>query len=154
MPLKKFEWLTRLDSARQQRLRDAGTIVGKDIDIPDSLWLAKPEMLRKVDDTRVIPPPIGNCGQTSKPLPQEPSVMDMVGNLTRALVEWGAAGFRVASQAEVEARAAICRVCPLWDGAARKGIGKCNSKLCGCTKFKWWLATSTCPEGKWRPKGL
>lgn len=153
MPVKKFEWLTRFDLARQQRLRDAGTIVGKDIDIPDPMWLAKPE-LRKADVPAVAPPPIGNCSQPSKPMPEEPSVRDMVGNLAKALMEWAAAGFRVASQKEVEARAAICRVCPLWDGAARKGAGKCNSKLCGCTKFKWWLASSTCPEGKWRPMGV
>jgi hypothetical protein len=153
LPVKKFEWLTRGNPARQERLRSAGTIVGKDIDIPDPLWLEKPEILRKADPIPV-PPPIGDCSQQkqTRQLPEEPKLTDMAGNLASALVEWAAAGFRVANQAEVEDRAAICRQCDLWDPNARKGWGKCMSKLCGCTKLKWWLSTSICPEGKWRSK--
>jgi hypothetical protein len=48
------------------------------------------------------------------------------------------------TDAEYEARSAICEPCEYWDGKARFGFGKCKAPKCGCTKFKRWLATERC----------
>jgi len=82
-------------------------------------------------------------------LPQDPSLAQEASNLAAALAAWAAAGFPVADAERVAQIKAICESCPLWDGAARGGMGKCRSFKCGCTKFKWWIKTSKCPEGKW-----
>ncbi len=79
----------------------------------------------------------------------EPSMAQMAGNLTGALMEWAAAGFPVAAQDVVQRRREACQACRLWDADARAGMGKCGSPKCGCTGIKWWLATSVCPERKW-----
>lgn len=83
------------------------------------------------------------------PAPKGPSIIQEATNLADALSNWAKAGFPVADEERIKAIQAICQSCPQWDGSARVGLGKCNSVKCGCTKFKWWLKTSKCPENKW-----
>lgn len=79
---------------------------------------------------------------TAKSLP-EPSLMQMGVEFVAAITAWGAAGFPVAQNDELERRRALCKGCANWQPEARAGLGKC--KLCGCCCVKWWLATSKCP---------
>jgi hypothetical protein len=80
---------------------------------------------------------------------EEPSHAELIVNVTQAGARWIAAGFPLVSDDVYAARTAACEACPLWDAAARRGLGKCNAPGCGCTKFKRWLATERCkhPEG-------
>ncbi len=75
----------------------------------------------------------------------EPSIVDMAINLTTSMGEWAKAGFKIAD--DVQSRAGKCLHCERWDPAARLGLGKC--RICGCSKFKWWLKTTRCPIHKW-----
>ena len=86
------------------------------------------------------------CGA---PLPKEPSLAQEAVNLAAALSEWASAGFPVADVERVMVIKEKCEQCSLWDATARAGLGRCKSFKCGCTKFKWWIKTSRCPEGKW-----
>lgn len=81
-----------------------------------------------------------------RPLP-EPSLSEMGANLSEALAEWARAGFTVASMVEISRRREICLACEHWRPLARMGLGKCL--ICGCCRFKWWLASEQCPLGKW-----
>lgn len=91
------------------------------------------------------------CAKQAPPIPppEEPSVLEMAANLGSALATWASAGFPVATAEQAAAHGAICAACEKWQPGARLGLGKCTSKKCGCTKLKWWLKTSKCPEGKW-----
>lgn len=79
----------------------------------------------------------------------EPSHAELLGNVASAGARWAAAGFPLVSDEAYRMRSAACAACPLWDGAARMGLGKCNAPGCGCTKLKRWLATEKCmhPDG-------
>jgi len=79
----------------------------------------------------------------------EPDAMEMAGNFTRAVARWVKAGAPVVSEADYQARSAICAPCEYWDGSARMGLGKCKAPGCGCTSLKRWLATEVCTQGKW-----
>ena len=68
-----------------------------------------------------------------------PTFADQAASLTKALMDWGAAGFPIA--ADHDERRAICLRCDQWTGI------KC--KACGCTGLKWFLATTKCPLNKW-----
>ena len=76
-----------------------------------------------------------------------PTFLQQTASLTASLWEWSKAGFPVADEQVIAARRATCVACPEWDGTARLGAGKCGK--CGCSQFKWWLATERCPLGKW-----
>ena len=106
---------------------------GQDQGVATSAMLPKPTL-----------PPI-----SGPPLPPEPGIMQEAANLASALAAWATAGFPVADAARVAQIKEVCEACPLWDGGARGGLGKCKSFKCGCTRFKWWIKTSKCPEGKW-----
>jgi hypothetical protein len=90
---------------------------------------------------------------TAKPTPPvtlpEPSIADMAGNFKAALADWATAGFPITTREFALARAEICKSCEFWNAKARLGLGKCTHPKCGCTRLKWWLATSSCPAGKW-----
>lgn len=79
----------------------------------------------------------------------EPSLVALAVNFTDAVAVWAGAGFPVATNEEYARRSAICALCPFWDPGARIGLGICKHAGCGCTKFKRWLATATCPDKKW-----
>jgi hypothetical protein len=84
-----------------------------------------------------------------KGMPKELTVRELATNFGTAISTWASKGFKVVSKEDYDKRAAICNACPLWDATARMGLGRCGSVKCGCTKFKRWLYTEKCPEGKW-----
>jgi len=76
-------------------------------------------------------------------LPKEPSLAEMTSNFTKAVAGWAKAGFKVVERVVFEKRHSICKSCEFWLPDARLGIGKCRK--CGCSIYKLWMATSTCP---------
>lgn len=79
--------------------------------------------------------------------PKEPNLAQMAANFAGAMLAWIKAGFPVVSEGQFRSRQAACNSCDHWDGRARLGMGKC--RLCGCARWKPWLATSRCKAGKW-----
>lgn len=80
---------------------------------------------------------------------QEPTVADLAARGIAALATWAAAGFPIITAADLATRQERCKCCQFWQPQARAGLGRCAHGRCGCTKFKPWLATQTCPAGKW-----
>lgn len=87
----------------------------------------------------------------NKPQPTiaEPTPSQMAANFLTATSAWASAGFPVVTQAQYQARLAVCGQCVFWNPSARLGLGKCTQPHCGCTKFKLWMATEKCPIDKW-----
>ena len=106
------------------------------------LLLAMPDEFFMVHGTKVYTKRETNPGAVPAP-----TVADMASHLELALRAWTKAGFPTVTAEQYKERALICEKCPLWDGLARFGLGKC--KACGCTGLKRWLATERCthPQG-------
>jgi hypothetical protein len=81
--------------------------------------------------------------------PAAPTPSEMAANFAGAMARWAAAGFKTMDEGGYNARLAVCIGCEMWDAAGNFGLGQCQSPGCGCTKFKLWLASETCPEKKW-----
>jgi hypothetical protein len=76
---------------------------------------------------------------------EEPTLVELAANFTKATARWIKAGLPVATKAETKARKAICLICEHHRPDAT--FLKCAK--CGCSKVKLWLATERCPIGKW-----
>ena len=76
-----------------------------------------------------------------------PSFLALAAKFESSLANWMRAGFPVVPKTQWEFRMETCRACPQWKEDARLGLGRCNA--CGCSKMKQWLATETCPIGRW-----
>lgn len=70
-------------------------------------------------------------------------------NLKRAMKKWVASGCQLAPSKVRKIRSSICSMCPYWNGDGNIGLGECKAPGCGCTRAKVWLATESCPIGKW-----
>jgi hypothetical protein len=68
-----------------------------------------------------------------------------VKHLSEALKEWAKAGLPLASKPLREDRLKICAACSYWSPRGNFGLGQCTAG-CGCTKFKAYLLTETCPH--------
>jgi hypothetical protein len=106
-----------------------------------------------------------SCGVTAPAVPvtQEPasvpSAVRRAANFAKAAARHVAAGMPKCSQAQIEARLAVCRGCHLYQvDAASEGTtsGTCTHESCGCrlsrraafrNKLAW--ADQECPLGKW-----
>lgn len=84
-----------------------------------------------------------------EPLPEPPTIPDMLGNFAGSMLRWAGSGFATVDEVAFRLRLAQCRACEFWDEAARAGAGKCNHPRCGCTKAKLWLASERCPIARW-----
>lgn len=102
-----------------------------------------------LDLTRLASDPQAATVPRRTPRPPEPSIMEMAGNFTEAMVNWVAAGAPVISEADYDVRSAICEPCEYWSPTGNLWLGKCKAPGCGCTKLKRWLATEVCkhPQG-------
>jgi len=86
---------------------------------------------------------------------REPTIGEMRGNFTTAMKDWIKAGYPISSLELADQRHAACERCPFWNARARKipftatFLGKCMHKKCGCSKLKFFIQTSKCPEGRW-----
>ena len=63
--------------------------------------------------------------------------------VAKAVFDWAAAGFPAVTPEVHLSRSVQCAICPRWD--ARRG--KCVE--CGCYGSKHWMATESCPLGRW-----
>ena len=145
---KKLLIITARRPAYRAAVLAAGTLAGGVVDVPDEvagLQVKEPQV-----PPRAAPPQSDQSGCAGEaPRLKEPSLADMAKSFGAALSEWRAAGYPVADEESARARGAACAACGHWDPAARLGLGKCRHQECGCTKLKWFLATSRCPEGRW-----
>lgn len=74
---------------------------------------------------------------------QPPSIVERVAKFGHAAAQWAKQGFHVVSQEKLEAREAICHVCPHWNGSSYYGLGSCS--FCGCSGLKLYVETEKCP---------
>lgn len=68
-------------------------------------------------------------------------------SLYNSMKNWAKSGFKRVKMAELDRRLAICRGCEFWQENGNYSLGRCDK--CGCTKYKLYLATESCPIGKW-----
>lgn len=120
----------RMPDGYLEECLSVGVMEGVEVLFDDEAW----ERLAKKYSPTPLPPPPG-------------TTRGMLTNFTAATARWVKAGFTRVSKMEFEERIAICRACPFWQENARFGLGKCAK--CGCTRLKHWMATETCPEGRW-----
>jgi len=83
------------------------------------------------------------------PVKERASFRTKLSRLKEALVAWNKAGRPITSKAGRKLRRATCDGCPYFNAAGNLGLGECQAPGCGCTRGKLWLATSSCPLGKW-----
>jgi hypothetical protein len=77
-----------------------------------------------------------------------PTVTKMAQTFAESIVQWAKKGFKVVTEEEYNQRLDICKACPVWDGSALNGGGRCRE--CGCaTQAKLKIATERCPLDKW-----
>lgn len=80
----------------------------------------------------------------------EPSPLLLARDFATESAKWIAAGFPLVDAETFATRERACKgadICGLWQPGGYMGVGKCP--LCGCTKLKLHLATTTCPRGIW-----
>lgn len=88
--------------------------------------------------------------QNPPPAPTpEPTLVDELKSLREALARLRASGKKITPREARTHRAKTCAGCPLWSSRARFGLGKCRHSKCGCTRLKVWIASESCPAGKW-----
>ena len=99
------------------------------------------------------PPRPSNPLVPERPVPYDPTPLELATNFAEAMGKVAAGFFAgetlVTTEAEYRERMAACNACPLWDGKARAGLGKCRHKACGCSRLKAWLVGQKCPLAKW-----
>lgn len=141
----------RLDELKKShpRLAKAGrkSACGKFVELESVGGNSPKEAILNGESVVFLVPQSG--ARNGKPTIAEPSILELTKNFAGAMAKWILAGFKCVSEEIYKARRAACDSCPLWDGAARGGWGKCQHKKCGCTKYKLLLATEKCPDGKW-----
>lgn len=74
--------------------------------------------------------------------PEEPAK-----SFYQSVAKWAKSGFKTASKEKIDERLTVCRGCEFWQESGNYSLGRCEK--CGCTKYKLYLATESCPIGKW-----
>ncbi len=74
----------------------------------------------------------------------DPSFLRKVVRAADAGLNWALQGFPVVTAEQHEVRQALCQACPHWESGL---VDRCTK--CGCASVKLWLATESCPIGKW-----
>jgi hypothetical protein len=98
------------------------------------------------DDVWLTPEQHAALRERFNPSPTHwPTLAQLAVNFAAATAHWASKGFPVCPRETYETRAAKCALCPHWKSTL--GIGRCQ--LCGCAKFKLWLATEKCPQNLW-----
>lgn len=72
---------------------------------------------------------------------------DKAVSLLDALQTWREQGYPVADSDTVVIRLTTCKSCSHWIPDSFFQTGSCG--LCGCSRMKLFLSTSTCDAGKW-----
>lgn len=76
-----------------------------------------------------------------------PDGWEIAKGFAAAMRRWRAAGYKTVPRRRYRERLRICNGCPHWRGLSRLGFGTC--RRCGCGRLKHWLATESCPLGRW-----
>ena len=72
---------------------------------------------------------------------------EKVRNLSVAVAQISASGFKLVEREERKQRGAICAECEFWRKDGNIGLGECAK--CGCSKYKRLFAAQSCPLKKW-----
>lgn len=72
---------------------------------------------------------------------------EKVRNLSAAVAQISASGFKLVEREERKRRGAICKECEFWRKDGNIGLGECAK--CGCSKYKRLFAAQSCPLKKW-----
>jgi glycosyltransferase involved in cell wall biosynthesis len=80
---------------------------------------------------------------------QKPNWLIRGWNFTTAMAKWTAAGMKMRSQAEIDARLAICQACPYLDRQSTCTVCGCACVETNQVLNKLAIATEKCPMGKW-----
>jgi hypothetical protein len=89
-----------------------------------------------------------NSSYASKVNEETPSVIELVGSLSKSALGWVQSGFSIPDPETFNARLEICKGCEFWDESGFVNTGRC--KKCGCsTQAKLRMSTEKCPIGKW-----
>lgn len=84
------------------------------------------------------------------PVPDKPVNWLIRGwNFTMAMAKWTAAGMKMRSQAEIDARLKICQACPYLDRQSTCTVCGCACVETNQVLNKLAIATEKCPMGKW-----
>jgi hypothetical protein len=75
------------------------------------------------------------------------NLFQLASNFTESVAEWVKQGAPVVTEEQFKKRADLCNGCEFFDKEAFAGKGRCLK--CGCSTFKLFLATSSCPINKW-----
>lgn len=78
---------------------------------------------------------------------EPPSFAQRARNFTAAMAGWARDGGRIVDQITFEQRQQACHTCPHWGGSSMVGYAACG--VCGCSGLKLFLASQSCPKGKW-----
>jgi hypothetical protein len=78
-----------------------------------------------------------------------PNLVAKVENLTKAFLRWREAGYPTRTKEQRRACLAVCASCSYYRAKGNFHLGECGHPRCGCTDFKPFWATETCPVGKW-----
>lgn len=73
-----------------------------------------------------------------------PSILQMLGDFTKAGIYWLSRGAPLASREKFQERIKICEACQYFDATAFWSLGKCRKCSC-CTSLKPHLETAHCP---------
>ena len=79
----------------------------------------------------------------------ETKLYERIINFLLALFIWSKSGFKFPDKKILDNRINICisSPCEKWNKKAYCNFGGCN--VCGCSKLKLYLETSSCPLKKW-----
>ena len=90
-----------------------------------------------------------HTSQVAPPTAPSVSIIEKARHLVGALNRWAKVGFRLVPKLRRLQRRSICRACPSYKPTGNLWLGECTDPKCGCTRFKEWLPTERCPQGKW-----
>lgn len=76
----------------------------------------------------------------------EPPFVEKAKNFVGEMARWAASGFKIVSQEILDARLAICQVCPYWGGTTGGSLVSARCGKCGCNGLKVGLATTQCGD--------
>lgn len=128
--VKASNWLALVNNVRD--VYHANNLpVPKNLEIVISDWLCKE-----------IPDGQSRCRDITPPTKAE-----MIKRASTAMAQWASSGFKKVEPEDLIDRREICEACSNWKGESAFGIGRCGS--CGCFGLKLYVATESCPIGKW-----
>lgn len=126
-------------NACRQYLGNNGKPIPRDLDQQILRWMD--DEIQKDANKRGLPPV--QFLHEEEP----PSLLKKAFTFAYESARWVANGAQRLNQQQLEARLDICKTCSYWRGSPGFGLGSCGK--CGCKGLKLYMATTSCPIGKW-----